>query len=58
MYLGSLLTPFTDRVDLTRGDLQAYTEYATAQRNRGFQSVDVDFEHDGHNATAQRQRKR
>jgi len=54
----SLLTPFTDDVDLTRADQQAYTDYATAQQSKGFQTVDVDFEHDGQNATARRTRNR
>ena len=57
LYPRSLLTPFTDRVDLTRADRVAYTEYATAQQTKGFQSVDVDFEHDGQNATAQKRRR-
>lgn len=58
LYPRSLLTPFTDRVDLTKADRRAYTEYATAQRNKGFQTVDVDFEHGGQNATAHRRRRR
>ncbi len=39
----SLLTPFTDDVVLTGGDRRAYTGQATAQRNKGFQEIDVDF---------------
>jgi membrane protein len=39
----SLLTPFTDAVDLTRGDRAAYTGQAQAQRSKGFQDVDVTF---------------
>lgn len=54
LYPRALLTPFTDRVDLTKADRRAYTGYATAQRNKGFQTVDVEFAHDGQNATAQR----
>ena len=54
LYPRSLLTPFTDRVDLTKADRRAYTGYATAQRNKGFQTVDVDFEHEGQNASARR----
>jgi YihY family inner membrane protein len=50
----SLLTPFTDDVDLTSADQRAYRQYATAQRNKGFQTVDVTFEHDGQNASATR----
>lgn len=52
----ALLTPFTDDVDLTRADQQTYTDAATAQRTKGFQTVDVDFEHEGQNATARRRR--
>ena len=51
----ALLTPFTDDVDLTRADQQAYTDAATAQRHKGFESVDVSFDHEGQNATARRQ---
>jgi membrane protein len=39
----SLLTPFTDAVDLTEGDREAYTSYAKAQRHKGFQRVRVSF---------------
>ncbi len=39
----SLLTPFTDNVVLTGGDRRAYTGQATAQRNKGFQDIDVTF---------------
>jgi membrane protein len=40
----SLLTPFTDDVTLTRGDRDAYTSQATAQRSKGFEDVDVSFD--------------
>lgn len=39
----ALLTPFTDSVDLTEGDKEAYTDAAKAQRSKGFQNVDVTF---------------
>jgi inner membrane protein YhjD len=39
----ALLTPFTDDVDLTRGDKRAYTGSAQAQRAKGFQEIDVRF---------------
>ncbi|XAS75012.1 YhjD/YihY/BrkB family envelope integrity protein [Dermatophilaceae bacterium Sec6.4] len=39
----SLLTPFTDDVVLTGGDRRAYTGQATAQRNKGFEDIDVEF---------------
>lgn len=53
----SLLTPFTDNVDLTSADQRAYTEAAVAQSHKGFESVDVSFDHDGQNATAQQRAK-
>lgn len=43
----ALLTPFTDAVELTRGDETAYTEQAQAQRAKGFQEIDVTFTGDG-----------
>jgi membrane protein len=43
LYPRSLLTPFTDAVDLTEGDREAYTGYAKAQRHKGFQRVRVSF---------------
>jgi hypothetical protein len=45
----ALLTPFTDRVDLTEADRRAYAGYALMQRHKGFQTVAVTFEgRDGH----------
>jgi YihY family inner membrane protein len=43
LYPRSLLTPFTDNVDLTSGDRQAYTGQAVSQRSKGFENVDVTF---------------
>src|SRR5579884_841873 len=40
----SLLTPFTDDVELTAADRQAYAMYAAAQRFKGFEQVTTDFE--------------
>jgi membrane protein len=40
----ALLTPFTDRVDLTGADERAYDSYAQSERHKGFENVDVDFE--------------
>jgi membrane protein len=57
LYPRSLRTPFTDDVDLTRGDQQAYTDAAEAQRIKGFESVLVHFEHDGQNASARRRER-
>jgi membrane protein len=42
----SLLTPFTDNVDLTGADEAAYGSYAKAQRFKGFERVDVNFDKD------------
>ena len=39
----ALLTPFTDKVDLTEADKRAYAGYATAQRHKGFETVEVRF---------------
>lgn len=40
----ALLTPFTDNVNLTQADRDAYTGQATAQRSKGFEEVDVSFD--------------
>lgn len=40
----SLLTPFTDNVHLTRADKSAYTSYAQAERHKGFEYINVDFQ--------------
>jgi hypothetical protein len=39
----SLLTPFTDEVELTPADRRAYEMYATAQRFKGFERVTTEF---------------
>jgi YihY family inner membrane protein len=44
MYPRSLLTPFTDNVTLTTGDRRAYSRQAKAQRSKGFEHVDVNFD--------------
>jgi YihY family inner membrane protein len=45
----ALLTPFTDRVDLTEADRRAYAGYALMQRHKGFETVAVTFAgRDGH----------
>jgi membrane protein len=54
----ALLTPFTDNVDLTKADRRAYADYAAAQRTKGFEKVDVRFEHDGQFLSASRRAKR
>jgi membrane protein len=44
LYPRALLTPFTDDVQLTHGDRRAYTGQATAERSKGFETVDVTFD--------------
>ena len=40
----SLLTPFTDNVELTSADEHSYSSYAQAQRFKGFERIGVTFE--------------
>ncbi|MGV9253175.1 YihY/virulence factor BrkB family protein [Streptomyces sp. NPDC003697] len=40
----SLLSPFTDRVHLSPGDLRAYRSYAATESYKGFQKVTVHFD--------------
>ena len=40
----SLLTPFTDDVQLTAGDRKAYASYARTEQHKGFEVVDVEFD--------------
>jgi len=54
----ALLTPFTDHVDLTEGDQRAYADYANAQRTKGFERVQVRFDHDGQFKSAMLRAKR
>jgi membrane protein len=58
LYPRALMTPFTDDVDLTAADRHAYTDAATAQKAKGFENVDVTFDHDGQEASARRGRRR
>ncbi len=44
MHPRSLLTPFTDNVTLTAGDRRSYSGQAKAQRSKGFEHVDVNFD--------------
>jgi YihY family inner membrane protein len=55
LYPRSLLTLFTDDVDLTDADQRAYADVARAQQFKGFQSVTVQYANDGQNATARRE---
>jgi uncharacterized BrkB/YihY/UPF0761 family membrane protein len=43
LYPRALLTPFTDNVQLTPGDREAYRGQAQAQRAKGFETIDVGF---------------
>jgi membrane protein len=43
LYPRALLTPFTDDVVLTDADRRVYTDYAKAQRHKGFEKVTVTF---------------
>jgi membrane protein len=43
----SLLTPFTDNVELTASDQRAYESYAGTERHKGFERIDVDFDDPG-----------
>lgn len=47
LYPRALLTPFTDNVQLTRGDRRTYRRLAKAQRAKEFEQVDVSFGEDG-----------
>ncbi|MCK0440234.1 YihY/virulence factor BrkB family protein [Gordonia alkaliphila] len=44
LYPRALLTPFTDNVDLTEGDEKAYRQLAQAQRQKGFETIEVTFD--------------
>jgi len=43
----ALLTPFSERVNLTEGDRAAYSSYARAQRHKGYERVDITFDNNG-----------
>ena len=47
LYPRALLTPFTDAVQLTQADRRAYSDYAKAQRHKGFERVRVTFASEG-----------
>ena len=57
LYPRSLMTPFTDNVDLTSADRNAYTDSARAQQAKGFQSVTVSFDDEGQQASARRRQR-
>ncbi|KHL14510.1 UNVERIFIED_CONTAM: hypothetical protein LK11_26170 [Mumia flava] len=52
LYPRALLTPFTDNVQLTRADRRAYSDYAKAQRHKGFEAIRVEFVKDDEGAQA------
>ncbi len=41
----SLLTPFTDNVELTDADKRAYAMYVNTQRFKGFENVSISYDH-------------
>jgi len=43
----SLLTPFADDVKLTRADQEAYRSYATTERHKSAERIDVTFDRSG-----------
>jgi membrane protein len=45
LYPRALLTPFTDKVALTSGDRKVYAGQAKAQRAKGFEAIEVTFNH-------------
>lgn len=44
MWPRALLTPFTDEVNLTSADRENYSLVAKAQRHKGFERIDVEFD--------------
>ena len=46
LYPRSLLTPFTDDVELTEADRRVYTDAAKSTRHKGFEHVSVTFAKD------------
>ncbi len=51
----SLLTPFTDNVELTPADQRAYTSYARTERHKNFENIDVSFGKSPHTGPAKPQ---
>jgi membrane protein len=56
LYPRSLMTLFTDNVDLTVADRRVYTDAARSQQFKGFESVIVEYADDGQHASARRRR--
>jgi YihY family inner membrane protein len=53
----SLLTPFTDDVQLTEGDRRAYSSYPRTEKHKGFETVEVEFHEPGGSAEPAGQRQ-
>ena len=53
----ALLTPFTDEVELTDVDRHLYAGYARAQRFKGFERIEVEFDEADTDAPPTRQRE-
>ncbi|CAA9243824.1 MAG: Ribonuclease BN [uncultured Acidimicrobiales bacterium] len=47
LYPRALLTPFSERVNLTGGDRAAYASYAGAQQHKAYEKVETTFDNDG-----------
>jgi membrane protein len=56
LYPRSLLTPFTENVDLTGGDRNVYADAAKAQRYKNVQDVDVSFDGERHRGGARKRK--
>ncbi|MDQ6875954.1 MAG: YihY/virulence factor BrkB family protein [Actinomycetota bacterium] len=54
----ALLTPFTDRVELTDADERSYESYANSERHKGFEEVNVSFDRDTSDEAVARPDKR
>ena len=47
LYPRALLTPFSERVNLTDGDCAAYASYARAQQHKAYEKVEITFDNGG-----------
>ena len=54
LYPRALMTVFTDNVDLTEADKQAYADAAAAQRLKEFERITVTYENDGQHRSSGR----
>ncbi len=53
----ALLTPFSERVNLTEGDRAAYASYAGSQRHKDYENVAITFDNDGQFGPADREQR-